>query len=98
VGSLPTARLTSLVSSRVDEIVAVDGKPVEGQKLRDVVAAIRGEVGTSVKLALSRQGQSREVSLTRVAPEFGHPRHHIGDGWEIEDHDKLGRGNHSPNE
>jgi carboxyl-terminal processing protease len=50
-----------------DQIVAVDGKPVEGQKPRDVAAAIRGEVGSSVKLTLNRQGQSREVSLSRVA-------------------------------
>ena len=73
-----------------DRIVAVDGKPVEGQKLGDVVAAIRGEVGTSVKLALSRHGQSREVSLTRVAPDLEQHGHHMGGRWDFEDHGMMG--------
>ena len=80
-----------------DQIVAVDGKPVEGQKLRDVAAAIRGEVGTSIKLALSRQSQSREVSLTRVAPDFEHHGHHMGGRWDFEDHGMVG-GRHSASE
>ena len=80
-----------------DQIVAVDGKPVEGQKLSDVIAAIRGEVGTAVKLALSRHGQAREVSLTRVAPGFEHHGHHMGGHRDFEDHGMMG-GHRSPNE
>jgi membrane-associated protease RseP (regulator of RpoE activity) len=60
-----------------DQIVAVDEQPVEGKALSDVAKAIRGEVGTSVKLNLSRQGQSREVSLTRVEPVSEHDGHHM---------------------
>jgi membrane-associated protease RseP (regulator of RpoE activity) len=64
-----------------DQIVAVDGQPVDGKSLNDVAAAIRGEVGTAVKLRLSRDGQSREVSLTRVEPVSGHEgRRHMGEG------------------
>lgn len=64
-----------------DQIVAVDGQPVDGKGLNDVAASIRGEVGTTVKLRLSRDGQSREVSLTRVEPVSEHegPRH-MGEG------------------
>ena len=60
-----------------DQIVAVDGQPVNGKGLSDVATAIRGEVGTPVKLTLSRQGQSREVSLTRVEPVSEHDGHHM---------------------
>ena len=60
-----------------DQIVAVDGQPIDGKGLSDVAAAIRGEVGTAVKLSVSRQGQSREVSLTRVEPMSGHGGHHM---------------------
>jgi membrane-associated protease RseP (regulator of RpoE activity) len=60
-----------------DQIVAVDGQPIDGKALGDVAAAIRGEVGTPVKLSLSRQDQSREVVLTRVAPMSEHRGHHM---------------------
>lgn len=66
--------------------MAVDGQPVKGKALSDIAMAIRGEVGTPVKLSLSRQGQAREVSLTRVEPVSEHERHgmsghgHMGGG------------------
>jgi membrane-associated protease RseP (regulator of RpoE activity) len=69
-----------------DQIVAVDGQPVKGKALSDIAMAIRGEVGTPVKLSLSRQGQAREVSLTRVEPVSEHEGHgmsghgHMGGG------------------
>jgi membrane-associated protease RseP (regulator of RpoE activity) len=59
-----------------DQIVAVDGQPVEAKGLSDVATAVGGEVGTPVKLSMSRKGQSREVSLTRVEPVSEHD----GDG------------------
>ncbi len=69
-----------------DQIVAVDGQPVKGKGLSDIATAIRGEVGTPVKLSLSRQGQAREVTLTRVERVSEHERHrmsrhgHMGGG------------------
>jgi hypothetical protein len=54
---------------RGDRIVTVDGQPVDGKKLDDVASAIRGEVGSPVKLGLDREGSAREVTLTRVEPE-----------------------------
>jgi membrane-associated protease RseP (regulator of RpoE activity) len=62
-----------------DQIVAVDGQPVEAKGLSDVAKAIRGEAGTPVLLSLSRQRQSREVSLTRVEPVSEHDGHHMSD-------------------
>ena len=63
-----------------DQIVAVDGQPVEAKGLSDVATAIGGEAGTPVKLSTSRQGQSREVSLTRVEPVSEHDGHHMSGG------------------
>ena len=79
-----------------DQIVAVDGQPIDGKGLSDVATAIRGEVGTAVKLSLRRQDQSREVSLTRVEPV--HDGHHMSkrgdmrgggmDGYDDDGHDE----------
>ena len=66
-----------------DQIVAVDGQSLEGKGLNDVVTAVRGEVGTAVKLSLSRQGQSREVSLTRVEPVPEHDGHRMSGRGEM---------------
>ena len=69
-----------------DQIVQVDGQPIDGKGLSEVATAIRGEVGTAVKLCLSRQGQTREISLTRVAPVSERHEHqmsahrHMGEG------------------
>lgn len=60
-----------------DQIVAVDSQPVKGKGLSDVAKAIRGEVGTPVKLSLSRRGQAREVTLTRVEDISEHERHRV---------------------
>jgi membrane-associated protease RseP (regulator of RpoE activity) len=51
-----------------DQIAAVDGQSLDGKSLSDVVALIRGDVGTTVKLSLNHRGQSREITLTRVEP------------------------------
>ena len=48
--------------------------------MSDVATAIRGEAGAPVKLDVSRQGRSREVSLTRVEPVSEHDGQMSGDG------------------
>lgn len=69
-----------------DEIASVEGQPIDGKGLDAIAAAIRGEPGTTIKLALSRGGQRREVTLTRVEPlagRGGRPmwrRHEMGAG------------------
>lgn len=47
-----------------DEIVAVNGTPVTGKRYEEVVALIRGEPGTPVKLEVKG---TREFSITRVS-------------------------------
>jgi C-terminal peptidase prc len=50
-----------------DEILAVDGKPVEGIPLTKVVSMIRGPRGTKVQLTVQRPGElePREISIPR---------------------------------
>ena len=55
---------------RGDAIVAVDGKPVAGRSLTDVVGWIRGEVGTAVALTLGRSGQVITLTATRAEVRF----------------------------
>ena len=66
--TVPYAPASSAGIESGDQIVAVDGRPVNGKKLRDVATAIDGEVGTTVKLSVRHDGKPREVTLTRVAP------------------------------
>ncbi|MBZ0187275.1 MAG: PDZ domain-containing protein, partial [Candidatus Obscuribacterales bacterium] len=47
------------------EIVAIDGKPVKGQSLDQVVKQIRGEKGTSVILTFLVKGKEKPVKLER---------------------------------
>jgi C-terminal processing protease CtpA/Prc len=76
---------------RGDQIVAVDGQPIDGKSLSDIVTTIRGEVGSPVKLGLNRQGQSRDVSLTRVAPVSEREGHHMwGRGSSMPRHGRDG--------
>ena len=50
-----------------DVVIEVDGKPVDGETLDDVVNSIRGEAGTTVKLQLGREGRDPfEVSIVRA--------------------------------
>jgi predicted metalloprotease with PDZ domain len=52
-----------------DEIVTVDGTAVSGKSYAQVVRAIRGSVGTVVKLGVKGEREMRELSITRVAGE-----------------------------
>jgi carboxyl-terminal processing protease len=50
-----------------DLIVRIDGKPTDGMNLEDVLANLRGRVGTQVTLSLKRADQPTfDVTLTRA--------------------------------
>jgi carboxyl-terminal processing protease len=53
-----------------DTILAVDGKPTEGLTVDQVVALIRGEVGTSVKVLLLHQNENIPVELSIVRAQI----------------------------
>ena len=48
-----------------DVIVRVDGKPILGKDLNDVVKMIRGEEGTQVRLGILRGKKEMEIAITR---------------------------------
>jgi carboxyl-terminal processing protease len=48
-----------------DELLAVDGKDVRGMSTEDLVNALRGDVGSSVVLTISRRGEKREIKVVR---------------------------------
>jgi hypothetical protein len=77
-GTVPYAPAYNAGIESGDQIVSVDGRTVQGKKLDDVTAAIDGDVGTSVKLSIRRDGKSREVTLTRVAPAPRRGGHGMG--------------------
>ncbi|HEY9598213.1 MAG TPA: carboxyl-terminal processing protease CtpB [Cyanophyceae cyanobacterium] len=54
-----------------DGIVAINGKSTKGMSLEEASSLIRGEVGTSVTLKISREGRGVfDVSLTRAQIEL----------------------------
>lgn len=54
-----------------DGILAIDGKATKGMSIEDASALIRGEVGTSVTLKLSREGKGVfDTKLTRAQIEL----------------------------
>lgn len=53
-----------------DGIVAIDGKQTQGMNLEEASSLIRGEVGTSVTLRISRAGQTFDVKLKRAQIEL----------------------------
>lgn len=48
-----------------DELIAVDGKPVKGKQLTEIVKEVRGKEGTTVKLLINRNGNEKEFSIKR---------------------------------
>jgi hypothetical protein len=48
-----------------DVIVAVDGVPMAGQPLQQIVHRIRGPAGTPVRITFERRGQQLEVTIRR---------------------------------
>lgn len=53
-----------------DRLTAIDGEPLRGHKLVDVVERLRGEPGTDVRLSIGEPGASRDVTLTRAVIEL----------------------------
>jgi C-terminal processing protease CtpA/Prc len=49
-----------------DRIIGIDGEPVEGRSEREVVQALRGEVGTEVVLEVSRDGETMLLRIERA--------------------------------
>jgi len=47
-----------------DMIVAVDGEPITGLSLKELISRIRGQAGTTVSIAVERTQASRNESLT----------------------------------
>lgn len=47
-----------------DVIVQVDGKPTKGKSNADVVKAIRGPEGSTVRLTLQRKGAKKPIEVT----------------------------------
>ncbi|MDA1305612.1 MAG: PDZ domain-containing protein [Nitrospirae bacterium] len=52
------------------EILSVDGQSVKGKTYREVVAIIRGEIGTSVTLTVKTFSNIKEVKIMRVSEEM----------------------------
>lgn len=52
-----------------DILVSVDGKSISGQTLSEVVSQIKGEEGTQVKLEVSRNGKTVELTATKAKVE-----------------------------
>lgn len=50
-----------------DVITAVDGEPIDGMTLDEVVAIVRGPAGTDVDLMMARDGETFDVTITRQA-------------------------------
>lgn len=50
-----------------DELVTVDGTPVQGKSYEEVVSMIRGEAGTVVKVGAKDEKGLHELSIERVA-------------------------------
>jgi carboxyl-terminal processing protease len=70
-----------------DTIVAVDGQPVEGWRLDEIITLVRGEEGTPVVLAVERAGGARvdelRLARARVAMPFVQSRR-MGDFGHVQ--------------
>lgn len=65
-----------------DVIVAIDGEPSQKMPVDEAVSKIRGQVGTTVKITLKRQGESRniELTITRAVIQIPIIKHELRDG------------------
>ena len=52
-----------------DEVVSVNGESVIGKTYEEVIRMIRGEAGTELKLGVKREGEVREMPITRIPDE-----------------------------
>jgi len=53
-----------------DEIVAIDGKPVRGERVDKIIALMRGPVKTHVHLTLRREGKNEPVQADLIREEI----------------------------
>lgn len=53
-----------------DRIIEIDQAPLAGRNLMEVVDLLRGEPGSDVDLRLDRDGETRDVTLTRALIEL----------------------------
>jgi carboxyl-terminal processing protease len=49
-----------------DEVIALDGKPVAGMTPDDIRRAVRGDVGSTLTVTILRNGEKREMKVTRT--------------------------------
>lgn len=49
-----------------DVIIEVNGESVSGKTIDEITTKIKGEVGTTVKVKISRNGEEKEFSITRA--------------------------------
>ncbi len=69
-----------------DIVLQVDGKPVEGLSLDQVVLKIRGPVGTTVELLMQREGQAAPLRFSIVRAEIKQPTVE----WKMLDEGRIG--------
>jgi len=62
-----------------DRIVAVDGEPTAGKKSEEIVAKLRGQVGTPVEVAITRPGlkEPLKLKIVRAAIELPSVRYQM---------------------
>ena len=65
LGEAPGARRTDHPLQVEDRILAINGSPVRDHTMREVVEALRGEVGTYVELRISRGDDRLTVRVER---------------------------------
>ncbi|MBI5543863.1 MAG: carboxypeptidase regulatory-like domain-containing protein [Deltaproteobacteria bacterium] len=53
-----------------DQVLKVDGAPAPGGQLNEVIARIRGEVGTTVTLTVRRDGRESVLAIPRAVVKF----------------------------
>lgn len=57
-----------------DEVVALDGKDVGGMTPEEIRRAVRGDVGSTLTVTISRAGSRRDVKVTRTPLAAPAPR------------------------
>lgn len=64
-----------------DEVVEIDGEPVEGSRTRDAVTRLRGDVGSTVALGVRRGERHIVIRIERgpFGERFGRDRPDAGD-------------------
>ncbi|MEO1619496.1 MAG: carboxyl-terminal processing protease CtpC [Cyanobacteria bacterium J06632_3] len=65
-----------------DVITQIDGQSTEGMELSDAVSLIRGPIGSSVTLSISRENEPLEFELTRARIEIHPVRYSVETGPE----------------